>query len=236
MKKIVAALVGVSLMLWGVMVLAGGAFLPALGIQVSWLQPWRLWPLIVIGVGDFLALLAMFFLRRRGMGAIFIPALPVMTTGAILFFASVFDQWHVWSSAWSLIVLALALGFVLAGITTRIVWFAIPAILIGMNALAFVFCSFTGLWSWWSVLWAIEPAAIGLVLLLVSYKSHSSVVGLIGILFLGFAAVAVPMMMGLVMVHGFFSALLGPAFLILLGGLVIAWGLGKGPFMRAERL
>lgn len=171
MQRISSILVGVILVLLGMFALAFNTVAPSLGLSLGWLMPWRFWPMIILGVGTFLFLLALLSIRTPGLGALFIPAVPLNMVGAILLYASVFGQWHVWSFAWSLVVLAVAVGFLLAMIFSRVIWYGIPAILIGVNGLVLAFCSITGLWSWWSVLWTIEPLALGLVLLLVSYNS-----------------------------------------------------------------
>ena len=152
MNNVFSVLVGVVLVSIGLLVLAANLILPAFGIRLYWIEPWRYWPLLVLGVGCFLTALALMSIRRRGFGVIFIPALPVLTTGGLLLFSSIFNLWWVWEFAWSLIVVSLALGFILAALASRIVWLGIPAILIGLNGLALAFCAFTGWWSAWSVL------------------------------------------------------------------------------------
>ncbi len=234
LKNTIWAVAGIGCILWGVMALVAGMILPAFGIRATWLEAWRYWPLIIVGVGDFLGVLALGSLRKPGMGAIFIPALPVMTTGALLFVASVFDVWHIWSFAWSLIILMLAFGFVLAMVTSRNIWFGIPAIVIGLNALAFTFCSFTGLWSWWSVLWVIEPLSAGLILLLVAYKSHSAVVGLVGVGLCAVAGVGFSAMSGLLLFGGWARTVFGPLLLILAGAGVVLWAMGKRPHLHLD--
>ncbi len=229
MQKLSTTLIGVTMVLFGLLGLAINALLPALG----WLAPWRFWPLFILGAGTVLFALAMFSIRHPGLGALFIPAVPLNMVGAILLFASVFNQWHVWEFAWSFVVLSVAVGFLLAMVFTRVIWFGIPTIIIGANALVLAFCSLTGLWSWWSVLWTIEPLAIGLVLLLVSYKTRSSVVAMLGLIFCAFAAFAFAMMTGLVAFGGWFFRLSGPALLVLLGVVLLGWGLIRRPVTPA---
>ena len=232
MQRISSILVGVILVLLGMFALAFNTVAPSLGLSLGWLMPWRFWPMIILGVGTFLFLLALLSIRTPGLGALFIPAVPLNMVGAILLYASVFGQWHVWSFAWSLVVLAVAVGFLLAMIFSRVIWYGIPAILIGVNGLVLAFCSITGLWSWWSVLWTIEPLALGLVLLLVSYKTHSSAVATLGLLACVFAAFAFSLMTGLVVFGSWFFRLSGPALLVLLGVVLIGWDVIRRPAAR----
>jgi hypothetical protein len=57
---------------------------------------------------------------------------------------------------------------VAAAAWTRIVWFLIPATIIGMNGLVFLFCAVTDLWEVWAAIWPVELLSIGLSLLLVN--------------------------------------------------------------------
>jgi hypothetical protein len=83
---------------------------------------------------------------KRGLGALFIPGMPTLATGLILLLASVFRRWDVWAWLWPLEVLALAAGFLVAAIYTRVIELVIPAIIIGLNRLLLQFCTVTGLW------------------------------------------------------------------------------------------
>jgi hypothetical protein len=110
----------------------------------------------------------------RGFGAFFIPGMPVLTTGAILLYASMTDRWEVWAVAWTLEILGLALGFVLAALFMRAPGLAIPAFIIGANGMLFAFCAVTGLWQSWAVLWPIEFLAVGLGLLVLGIANQST--------------------------------------------------------------
>lgn len=232
MQKISTILVGVLMVLAGMFTLAFNFIAPSLGISMGWLLPWRYWPMIILGVGSFLFLLGLLSIRQRGMGALFIPAVPLNMVGAILLYASVFDQWRVWSWAWSLVVLAVAVGFLLAMVFSRIIWYGIPTIIIGANALVLAFCAITGLWDWWSVLWTVEPLALGLVFLLISYKTHSSAMAVLGLVACVFAAFSFTVMTGLLIFGGWFFRLSGPALLVLLGILLLSWGVVRRPITR----
>ncbi len=222
-NKVVTVLVGLSLVLWGVMALFGSLLEPIFHINLPWLNMVNYWPLAVIAVGDGLLFLALQSFRNRGFAPVFIPALPVLTTGGILLAASVFDSWHIWSFAWSLIPLALALGFVVAGVMMRNVWFGIPAILIGMNSLVLAFCAFTGLWSWWAFLWAVEPLSLGLVFLLIASQTHSKALVILGGLFCLMAGIIVPSMLGIVVAGSWGARLVLPFVLIAMGALALGW-------------
>jgi hypothetical protein len=148
---------------------------------------WRLWPLTVIIAGIALTVPGFFGLKRRGLGALFIPGIPVLTTGGILLIASIFNYWEVWSLAWPLEVIGLALGFAFAAIFMRVAGLAIPAIIIGLNGLVLAFCNLTGLWAAWALLWPIEPLAVGLGLLVVGYAHRSVGARTAGLILTGIA-------------------------------------------------
>jgi hypothetical protein len=132
------------------------------------LDSWRLWPVLVVLLGFGLTAPGFWGLSKRGLGSFFIPGLPLLTTGAILLAASLLNNWHIWAYAWPLEVLALALGFGLAAIFMRLPALAIPAFIIGANGLLLAFCSVSGLWQAWAVLWPVEPLSVGLGLLVLS--------------------------------------------------------------------
>ncbi len=230
MKNVFNLLMGICLVTVGVLFLAGNLVLPMLGFDVAWFQSWRLWPLAVLGIGGILAIGAGFSLRRRGFGALFIPALPVLTTGLILLYASLTDDWGVWAAAWPLVILALAVGFILAAVSTRIVWLGIPAIIIGLNALVLAFCNWTGWWESWTALWAIEPLGVGLALLLVSIKVRSWLLAGIGFVFAELAWMAFFTMVGVTIFGHWVFRLMGPGLLIGAGVLLLGWAL----FSRAR--
>lgn len=234
MQKASTVVIGLVLIMFGAATLAVNSILPALGVSMDWLLPWRAWPMLILAVGSVLFLLALFSIKRPGWGALFIPAIPVNMVGALLLFSSVFDQWHIWSFAWSFIIVALAVGFLLAMIFTRNVWLGIPAIIIGANALVLTFCSLSGLWSWWTVLWTIEPFTLGLVFLLISFKTHSAVMLLLGLIFCGFATLAFSLMSGIAVFGDWFFRLSGPALLILLGIVLLGWNVVHRPALAAR--
>ena len=173
-------------LIFGAALIAIG-MLSLLGNTLLAMQAWRLWPLTVVIAGIALTLPGFLGLKKRGLGSFFIPGIPVLTTGGILLFASLFDNWNVWALAWPLEVIALALGFALAAIFMRVVGLAIPAMIIGVNGLMLAFCNLTGLWESWAILWPIEPLAIGLGLLIVSVINRSSGAKVAGMILTGIA-------------------------------------------------
>jgi len=173
-------------LIFGLALVAIGG-LSLLGNTLLAMQAWRLWPLTVIIAGIALTLPGFFGLKRRGFGSFFIPGIPLLTTGGILMFASLFDRWNIWELAWPLEVLGVALGFALAAIFMRVAGLAIPAMIIGVNGLILAFCNLTGLWSAWAILWPFEPLSIGLGLLIVGVLNRSAGTKLAGLILTGLA-------------------------------------------------
>jgi len=217
-NKLVSSLIGIGLVLVGIAALAGNFMLSLINPNLNWWDAWRLWPMLVLGAGLVLGLLGVGSIKQRGLGMLFIPAMPILTTGGILLIASLFEHWSVWALLWPLEVLALAFGFLMAAVFARIVWLGIPAIIIGLNGLVLAFCNTTHLWSAWSVLWTVEPLAVGLVLLLIAAKTRSMAVTIVGLSFCGAAGLAFTGMTALLAFDGILFRIAGPAFLIVLGG------------------
>lgn len=234
MNKLISSLFGIGLIFVGLLALAANALFSALGIRLSWWEIWRLWPFLVLALGLLLGFMALVSLRQPGLGALFIPALPMLTVGSLLLFASIFDQWRIWAKAWPFVILSLALGFVLATIASRNAWFGIPAILIGLNGLVLAFCNLTGLWNWWSVLWTVEPLAVGLVLLLVGIKTQSTPTTITGLAFCAFAFSALLGMSMLLTFGGWILRLAGPFVLILLGVGILLLGFIRRPALAQK--
>lgn len=216
-------LVGVGCILMGCLGLFATQLAPVVGLDFWRWGPWRLWPLFVIGPGLGLATVAL-VARRRGWATLFIPALPILATGSILMVSSLFGYWDIWAWLWPVEVLALALGFLLAALRMRSVWLAAPAIIIGLNGIVFQFCAVTGLWEAWAVLWAVEPLAVGLALLVPGAVRRSGGLVTAGLILCGLAGLSV---MGMTMILSGFWWLntLGAGFLIILGFLILIWSL-----------
>jgi hypothetical protein len=207
MNQRFSALIGVVLILTGALASTFSLDLAIPGLSI-WpfraLGLWRLWPLTVVGVGllfvlpPFLAALARpgfatragMARRKRGLGILFIPGMPILTTGAILLLASVCDWWRVWKWLWPQEVLALAFGLLFAAIYARRTWLLVPAIIIWLNGVLLQFCALTGLWEVWAVLWTVEPLAVGLALLVIGGKTRSSGLLTAGFIVCGLAGLA----------------------------------------------
>jgi hypothetical protein len=210
------------MVLLGFLSLAFAGVTSLLGFNVGSLI-WRLWPVVVIGAGLLFVVPPFVARDKRGLGALFIPGFPILTTGAILFLASISGAWNIWSWLWPMEVISLAMGFVFAAIYMRLIWLLIPAIIIGLNGMVFQFCAITGLWEWWSVLWTIEPLAVGLSLLAVNVKVRSPGLTTAGLILCGIAG-AFTLLMLTVLGAWWPIVLLGPVLLIVGGLAVLGWG------------
>jgi len=224
MNKPFSILFGVLLILMGGVGLLFTLVLPSLGLNAWRWGLWQLWPLVVVCAGLVFMISPLLARDKRGLGGLFIPGMPILTTGAILMFASVTGIWHIWTWAWPLEVLAVASGFLLAALYMREVGLLFPAIIVGLNGLVLQFCAITGLWHLWSVLWTVEPLAAGLSLMLVSVRARSSAVFLVGAALCSFAGIAFVGMTALELAGGWLFNLIGPAILVLTGLALLIWG------------
>jgi hypothetical protein len=222
MNKRVSTLVGIFLILLGGLALMFNVALPMFGIRWHW-GIWRLWRVIVVGLGTFFMLIPFLWPHKRGLSAFFIPCAPVLATGGILLFTSVFNVWGAWEWLWPAEVWSVAVGFALAALFMRNVWLMIPAIIIGANGLLFQFCAFTGWWEVWTVLWTIEPLSVGLALLFVNFRKHRSGLLIAGTILCAIAAIGLIGMLGLVALRpGWWVLnLVGPALLMGIGVLLL---------------
>jgi len=226
MNKQFSAMVGIVLILLGTSALMLNLAMPVLGLAMWRSLIWRFWPLAVVGLGLLFVLLPLLATGRRGMGALFIPGMPVLTTGGILLFTSVFHVWGAWEWLWPLEVLGVALGFVFAAIWMRSIWLLIPAIIVGANGIAFQFCALTGLWGAWAVLWTIEPLATGLAFLLIGAAKRLAGLFLAGTILCGLAGMGL-VGMAFVTPGWWLMRLAGPVVLICVGFLLFIWGIAS---------
>ncbi len=176
--------IGATLVVVGVIALASSVFGLLFGFRI-----WQLWPLVVITAGLLVTAPAVFVRNRRGLGALYVLGLPIVTTGVLLLFASVFRWRNVWSILWPLEVLSVAVGCLLAAIKAKAHWLLVPAIIIGANGLILQFCAITGWWHAWAVLWAVEPIAVGISLLTVNTRRPSRGLLTTGLVFCAIGAI-----------------------------------------------
>jgi general stress protein CsbA len=219
MQKKTSLLFGVTLILLGLLALAGNLLIKAVGN--GFLLGLRAWPIFVVGAGILFCLPPFIFSKVRGLSGLFIPGLPTLATGMILFLASVTGNWHVWAYLWPLEVVGLALGFVLMAIFLKIPWLMIPASITGLTGLVLQFCAATGLWSSWAVLWTVEPFAVGLPLLLIGMFRKIEGVKMAGLILCGFAGLAFAAMSTLLVTSLWITRLIGPIVVLILGALLI---------------
>ncbi len=225
MQKKVSLLFGVSLIIVAVLALAGNLLMQSLGGGA--LLGFRAWPIFVITAGLLFCLPPFLFAHIRGLSGLFMPGIPTLVTGLILFFASVTGHWGVWAVLWPLEVLSVALGFVMMAVFLRVPWLMIPASIVGLTGLVLQFCAATGLWASWAVLWTVEPFAVGLPLLVIGTVKKIEGVKLAGIILAGFAAVAFAAMSTLLADFGWITGVVGPILVLALGGWLIYSALAK---------
>ena len=221
-------LVGGMLILIGALSLAFTLVMPMLGRGVWMWGAWRLWPLLVVAGGLLFVVSPLLARGRRGLGGLFIPGVPILTTGGILLYASVLDAWQAWEWLWPLEILAIAMGFLLAAIYMRSIWLLFPVIIVGANGALLQFCALTGLWESWAVLWPVEPLAVGLAFLIVNLRRRSRGLFIAGMIMCVIAA------MGLIGMTAVFPRwvlinALGPAVLLLVGLLMLVNNLVRRP-------
>lgn len=225
MQKQASLLIGSTLIFLGVLALAGNLLIRASGD--GFLLGFRAWPIFVVGVGLLFCLPPFLFPRQAGLGGLFIPGVPVLVTGVLLFAASVSGYWGLWSYLWPLEVLGVALGLVLAAVFLRVVWLMIPASIIGLTGLVLQFCAATGYWASWAVLWTVVPFSVGLPLLLIGMGKKIEGLKLAGLILCGFAGLAFAAMSSILVTSLWITRLVGPAIVLGLGILLVVSALMK---------
>ena len=225
MQKNVSLLFGVTLILLGVLALAGNLVIRIVGdgIQLGF----HAWPIIVVGAGLLFCIPPFLYRQNHGLSGLFVPGLPTMVTGMILFFASISGHWGIWAILWPLEVISVSLAFVLMAIFMKITWLMIPASIIGFTGLVLQFCAATGLWSSWAVLWTAVPFSVGLPLLVIGTIKKIEGVRLAGIILTGFAVVAFAAISTLLTKLGRVTGLVGPVIVLALGAYLLASALMK---------
>ncbi|MEW5868113.1 MAG: hypothetical protein AB1894_02475 [Chloroflexota bacterium] len=231
MEKRLSLLLGIGLVLCGGLALAANLFGPLIGWGLGWAFSLS-WPMVVIGVGLAFVIPPLLWHERRGLGGLFIPGMPILTTGGLLLVANTFNWWDIWGLFWPLEVLALATGFMLAAFWLRVVWLAIPASIIGLTAVVLQFCALTGWWEAWAALWTVEPLALGLALLGIGILRRSGGLSLAGAMLSGFAGFAFAGMLVILFGSWRLFSMVGPSVLILAGVVLLAWSLLRRPPAR----
>jgi hypothetical protein len=224
MSKQLSIVISIVLIMVGLLALAFSLAGPVFGFRI-----WQLWPLAVVTAGALFVLPPLLVRGKRGLGGLFIPGMPILTTGTLLLFASVFRLWDVWEWLWPQEVLALALGFLFAAIYMRNVWLLIPAIVVGANGALMQFCAITGFWRVWAVMWAIEPLSVGLALLAVHVRRRSAGLLVAGVALCALAVVGAVESLAIVSLSAIFPAWwlwrwVGPVTFILAGVGLLVWG------------
>ena len=209
MQKKASLLIGVTLIVLGILALAGNLLIRVAGNGI--LLGFRAWPIFVVGAGLLFCIPPFLFPRQRGLSGLFVPGIPTLTTGVLLFIASVTGYWSIWSYLWPLEVLSVAAAFVLMAVFLKVPWLMIPASILGFTGLVLQFCAATGWWSSWAVLWTVEPFAVGLPLLLIGIARKIEGVKLAGIILCGLAGLAFAAMSSFLVTSLWITRLIGPA-------------------------
>ena len=225
MNKQLSIVASILLIMVGLLTLAFALAGPVFGFRI-----WQLWPLAVVTAGLLFVVPPLLVRGKRGLGGLFIPGMPILTTGTLLLFASLFRRWNIWEWLWPQEVLSVALGFLFAAIYMRNVWLLIPAIVVGANGVLMQFCAVTGLWGVWSVLWVIEPLSVGLALLAVYVKKRSVGLMVAGLVLGGLAVVGALESLAIVSLSALFPVWwmwkwVGPVTFILAGTALLFWSL-----------
>ena len=225
MQKKASLLIGVTLIVLGILALVGNLLIQAVGH--GFVLGLRAWPIFVIGAGLFLCLPPFIFPRQRGLSGLFVPGIPTLITGLLLFVGSVTGFWGIWSYLWPLEVLSVAAAFFLMAIFLKVPWLMIPASILGLTGLVLQFCAATGWWSSWAVLWTVEPFAIGLPLLVIGISRRIEGVKLAGIILCGLAGLCFAAMSTVLVTSLWITRLIGPVLVLGLGVLLVVSAFGK---------
>jgi hypothetical protein len=225
MQKKASLLIGLTLVALGVLALIANLVIQANG--VGFLLGFRAWPIIVIGAGLLFCLPPFIFRGQRGLSGLFMPGIPTLVTGLILFWASVTGNWGIWALAWPLEVLSVAAAFILMAIFLKVPWLMIPASIVGFTGLILQFCAVTGWWSSWAVLWTVELLAIGLPLLLIGLFKRMEGVKLAGLILCGLAGIAFAGMSSVLVTSLWITRLIGPAVVLAVGILLVLTAMRK---------
>ncbi len=232
MQKQASLLIGVTLILLGVLALAGNLLIRAAGD--GYLLGFRAWPIFVVGAGILFCLPPFLFPKQRGLSGLFIPGIPALTTGLLLFAASVTGYWSIWAYLWPLEVISVALGFVLMAVFLKIPWLAIPASVLGAVGLVLQFCAATGWWNSWAVLWTVVPFAVGLPLFIIGLVKKIDGVKLAGLILCGLAGLGFAAMSTILVTSLWITRLVGPVLVLGFGVVLVVLALKNRSSEKAE--
>jgi hypothetical protein len=225
MNKFGSLFIGVFLVALGVLSLAGNLLLSTGAFVLT--GAFQLWPVIVIGIGMLFVMPPFFFRGSRGLAGLFIPGIPVLTTGLILLACSLSGNYGLWTVLWPLEVIAVGVGFLMAAFWMDVIWLLIPALLIGMLGLALQFTALTGLWSAWAVLWVVLPLSLGMAFIIIGLKRHETVLSMVGAGFCAFAGVAFAGISAFTTFNFWLLKFAAPLFVIGMGLVILALGFSK---------
>jgi hypothetical protein len=220
-----------SLLLGLLTILLGGMFLlinlfgPSLGIPFAPISAWRLWPIVILLIGAIGALAPFLLTDQKWTGTLFIPASVILTTGGILMVASLFNAWGIWSWAWSLILIGLTAGFLLAAMRVRNGFLAIPAFPIGVTAAILFFCAVTGWWGIWAWAWTVEIIGIGAMIAFIGRLVGSQVTLIVGACFAGAGLMLLALICSILSLATGLGGLIASGMLIALGAAILLFGL-----------
>ena len=232
MQKKASLLIGLTLILLGVLTLAGNLLIRAAGNGI--MLGFRAWPIFVVGAGLLFCLPPFLFPGQRGLSGLFVPGIPTLTTGILLFIASVSGFWSIWAILWPLEVLSVAAAFVLMAVFLKVPWLMIPASIVGFTGLVLQFCAATGWWSAWAVLWTVEPFAVGLPLLLIGIARKIEGAKLAGIILCGLAGLAFAAMSTFLVTSLWITRLIGPVLVLGLGIVLVLSAIGRRSTEKPE--
>lgn len=229
MNRNSSLLVGGGLVLLGLFGLVVNILFSIFHISIPLWQVWRVWPIFVIGIGLLLVAPPVFSPKNRGMGYLFIPGSLILAAGSMLMIASLFSAWETLTYWWPVYLLSLGVGFFLAAVFARNIYLIIPGLVIFLNGVVMQFCSLTGQWELWAVLWAVEPLSIGLGLLVVGLGKRSGVALGFAFVLCAFTGIAFFSTSALHFSGSWLLRYGGPAILIFAGAFVLLLGLVNKP-------
>jgi hypothetical protein len=157
------------------LIMLGGVFL--LAQTTGWLHlGWRLWPLLVLGVGlAFWLPLAIWWDKRQELAGLAVPGTIIGGNGLLMLYQSLSGNWGSWSYAWALEPVFVALGLLaLYWLTNRDKGLLVAAAIVGGVGLVFfvIFASAFG-----GVIRYVGPVmliGIGLLILLGGLKGRAN--------------------------------------------------------------